>query len=167
MRSLTGSPWTGIVLHYSGTGQLDCHGTSTSALAARAQRLAMMTHTITFAGECPLGMYDVLHSLSSFSSAVSHLVVTNSTNSSPRWARQLMDPQPLDGSIITEWGLDSYGSAALLSALNGPRLVQELATLLAFAFEFGITEVCLPRNTTISSLLRSEAKERSLVLFSF
>ena len=43
--------------------------------------------------------------------------------------------------MITEWGLDSYGGAALLSSLNGPRLVVELARLLAFAFEFGVAEV--------------------------
>ena len=57
------------------------------------------------------------------------------------WARQFSDPQALNGSIISEWGLDSSGGPALLSALNGPRLVVELAKLLAFAFEFGVSEV--------------------------
>ena len=57
------------------------------------------------------------------------------------WAEQFKEPQPLRGSMITEWGLDSYGGPALLSALNGPRLVEELAKLLAFAYEFGVTEV--------------------------
>lgn len=37
--------------------------------------------------------------------------------------------------------LDSDGGPALLSALNGPRLVAELAKLLAFAFEHGVSEV--------------------------
>jgi hypothetical protein len=57
------------------------------------------------------------------------------------WASQFKDQQALNQSMITEWGLDSYGGSALMSALNGPRLVAELAKLLAFAFEFGVSEV--------------------------
>jgi hypothetical protein len=57
------------------------------------------------------------------------------------WARESGRPDFLNGSSITEFGLHSSGDATVLSVLNTPRLVVELAKLLAFCWETGVASV--------------------------